>query len=132
MSSLAPAAPTSKGMLWTGRILTGLIVVWMLFGISYGFLKPQESLKAMRDMGYPESASMPITVALLVSTALYAIPRTSVFGAILLTGYLGGAIATHVRLGQPIFVVPLLVAIVVWVGIYLREGRLRQVLPWRS
>jgi len=75
---------------------------------------------------------MPVTIALLVSTALYAIPRTSVFGAILLTGYLGGAIATHVRLLQPSFAIPLATAIVAWLGIYLREGRLRHVLPLRS
>jgi len=128
----ADGQAVSKGRLWTGRILSGLVVALMLFGIGFGFLKPEVSRQAMRDMGYPDSVSLPVTIALLVSTALYAIPRTSVFGAILLTGYLGGAIATHVRLLQPSFAIPLATAIVAWLGIYLREGRLRHVLPLRS
>jgi len=122
----------SKGMLWTGRILSGLVVALMLFGVSYGFINPKDSRQQMRDMGYPDAVSMPVTIALLVSTLLYAIPRTSVFGAILMTGYLGGAIATHARLLQPAFAIPLVVAIVAWLGIYLREGRLRHVLPLRT
>jgi hypothetical protein len=68
MSSLAPAAPTSKGMLWTGRILSGLIVALMLFAASFGFLKPEMSRQGMKDMGYPQSVGMPITIALLAST----------------------------------------------------------------
>jgi hypothetical protein len=132
MSSLAPAAPTSKGMLWTGRILSGLIVAFILLVTSYGLLKPEMSRQGMRDMGYPESLGMPITIAFLVSTLLYAIPRTSVLGAILLTGYFGGAIATHVRLGQPTFVVALSMAVLAWLGIYLRDGRLRALLPLRT
>ena len=83
-------------------------------------------------MGYPESVSVPITIALLVSTVLYAIPRTSVFGAILLTGYLGGAIATHVRMGETAFAIPLVVAILAWLGLYLRDVRLRALLPLRT
>jgi hypothetical protein len=122
----------SKGMLWTGRVLSGLVVALMLLGLSMGFLKPEVSRQGMKDMGYPEAVGMPVTIALLVSTLLYAIPRTSVFGAILLTGYLGGAVATHVRLLQPAFVIPLVVGVVVWLGIYLREGRLRVVLPLRN
>lgn len=132
MSSLAHAMPTSKGMLWTGRILSGLVVALLLFGLSFGFFKPEASHQAMKDMGYPESVSMPVTIALLISTLLYAVPRTSVFGAILLTGYLGGAVATHVRLVQPNFVIPLLVGIVAWLGIYLRDARLRALLPLRT
>jgi|HubBroStandDraft_6_1064221.scaffolds.fasta_scaffold933033_2 hypothetical protein len=132
MSSLAPAVPTSKGMLWTGRILSGLIVALMLFAASYGLLKPEMSRQGMRDMGYPESAGMPITIAMLVSVLLYAIPRTCVLGAILLTGYFGGAIATHVRLSQPAFVAGLLIAVLAWLGIYLRDARLRALLPLRT
>jgi len=89
MSSVAPAVPTSKGMLWTGRILSGLVVALLLFGASYGFLHPEKAREDMRTYGYPDSVSIPISTALLVSTLLYAIPRTSVFGAIMLTGYLG-------------------------------------------
>jgi hypothetical protein len=132
MSSLAPFLPTSKGMLWTGRILSGLIVALMLFTVSFGLLKPEMSRQGMRDMGYPESVGTPITIALLASVLLYAIPRTCVLGAILLTGYFGGAIATHVRLSQPTFVVALSVAVLAWLGIYLRDARLRALLPLRT
>ena len=123
---------TSKGMLWTGRILSGLAVAFMLLAASFGVFKPEESRKGFRDMGYPESVATPVMIALIASTLIYAIPRTSVFGAILLTGYLGGAIATHVRLTQPVFVFPLVVAILAWVGIYFRDARLRAVLPLRT
>jgi DoxX-like family len=132
MSSLAPAPPTSKGMLWTGRILSGLIVALMLFAASFGFLKPEMSRQGMKDMGYPQSVGMPITIALLASTLLYAIPRTCVLGAILLTGYFGGAIATHVRLEQPAFVIALSMAVLAWLGVYLRDARLRALLPLRT
>jgi hypothetical protein len=119
-------------MLLTGRILSGLIVAFLLFMTGFGLLKPEMSRQGMRDMGYPESVGMPITIAFLVSTLLYAIPRTSILGAILLTGYFGGAIATHVRLGQPTFVVGLSIAVLAWLGIYLRDGRLRALLPLRT
>lgn len=132
MSSLAPAVPTSKGMLWTGRILSGLIVAFILLVVSFGLLKPEMSRQGMRDMGYPESLGAPITIVFLVSTLLYAIPRTSILGAILLTGYFGGAIATHVRLGQPTFVVGLSMGVLTWLGIYLRDARLRALLPLRT
>jgi len=132
MSSFAPAVPTSKGMLWTGRILSGLIVALMLFAASFGFLKPEMSRQGMKDMGYPQSVGMPITIALLASTLLYAIPRTCVLGAILLTGYFGGAIATHVRLEQPAFVMALSIGVLAWLGIYLRDARLRALLPVRT
>ena len=132
MSSLAPALPTSKGMLWTGRILSGLIVALLLFMAGFGLLKPEISRQGMKDMGYPDSAGMPITIAMLASILLYAIPRTCVLGAILLTGYFGGAIATHVRLGQPTFVVGLSIAVLAWLGIYLRDARLRALLPLRT
>ena len=110
----------------------GLIVAFVLFATSYGFFKPEMSRQGMRDMGYPESLGTPITIVFLASTLLYAIPRTCVLGAILLTGYFGGAIATHVRLGQPTFVVALSIAILAWLGIYLRDTRLRALLPLRT
>jgi hypothetical protein len=132
MSTLAEGAPTSKGMLRTGQVLSGLIVAFMLFVASFNFLKPEMSHQGLRDMGYPESLGTPITIVLLASTLLYAIPRTSVLGAILLSGYLGGAIATHVRLGQPTFVVALSIAVLTWLGLYLRDARLRALLPLRT
>ncbi len=126
------AASTSKGLLWTGRIVSGLIVAFLLFGAAYGFFKPEMSRKGFHDMGYPDSVSTPIAIAMLTSVLLYAIPRTCIFGAILLTGYMGGAIATHLRLGQSIFVIPALIAVLAWLGVYLRDSRLRALLPLRS
>jgi hypothetical protein len=123
---------TSKGLVWTGRILSGLLVALLLLSASYGFMKPEESRKGFIAMGYPDSVATPVTIAMIVSVLLYAIPQTSVLGAILLTGYLGGAVATHVRLTQSIFVIPIVVAIVAWLGIYLRDARLRAILPLRT
>lgn len=126
------AAATSKGLLWTGRIISGLIVAFLLFLAAYGFFEPEMSRKGMHDMGYPESVATPIAIAMLTSALLYAIPRTCIFGAILLTGYMGGAIATHLRLGQPTFVIPALIAVLAWLAVYLRDSRLRALLPLRS
>ncbi len=85
-------------------------------------------LEAWVGMGYSASAAVPIGIVELACVAIYLIPRTRYLGAILLTGYLGGAISTHVRAGQP-FVLPLLVGVVVWAGLFLRDGRLRELLP---
>jgi hypothetical protein len=126
------AAATSKGMLWTGRILSGLFVAFLSLTTLIGFLKPEMGRKGMHDMGYPESVGTPIGIALVASLVLYAIPRTAVLGAILITGYMGGATATHVRLEQPVFIVPVLFAALAWLGIYLRDSRLRAILPLRS
>jgi hypothetical protein len=119
-------------MLRTGQIISGLIVAFLLVMASFGVLKPEMSRQGMRDMGYPESAGTPIGVVFIACVVLYAIPRTCVLGAILLTGYFGGAIATHVRLGQPTFVVALSMAVLAWLGIYLRDARLRALLPLRT
>ncbi len=81
--------------------------------------------------GYPEGALLRITLVEIACALVYAIPRTSILGAILLTGYLGGATATHVRAGEPFFL-PLVVGIVVWLGLYLRDGRLRALVPLRG
>ena len=118
-----------KGNVWTGRILSGLIVSFVFFPFTVGFFKPEMSKQGMRDMGYPQSVGMPIGIAFLISTLLYAIPRTCVLGAILMTGYFGGAVAAPVRVNNPKFVVPLLFGMLTWLGIYLRDARLRALLP---
>src|SRR4051794_32992914 len=97
------APPVSKSALWTGYILSGLSILFMLFDGVMKLIKPAAVVTATVQLGYPESVITDIGIALLVSTVLYAIPRTSVLGAILLTGYLGGATATHVRMGGPLF-----------------------------
>ena len=131
MASAAVSGTSSK-MIWAGRILSGLIVAFLLLLASFGFFKPEMSRQGFKEMGYPDSLATPVTIALIASVLLYAIPRTAVLGAILLTGYFGGAIATHLRLGQPTWVVGLSVAILAWLGIYLRDSRLRALLPLRT
>jgi len=121
----------SKGILWTGRVLTILSILFLLFDAYGKFAKPPQVTEAFVRLGLPISTSISIGVLLLVSTLLYAIPRTAVFGAVLLTGYLGGAVAIQLRAGSPTFetIFPVLFGIIVWAGIYLRDCSLRRVFP---
>jgi DoxX-like family len=128
-------APNSKGRLWTGRIMSALPVLFLLMDGVMKLVKPEPVLRATVQLGYPESVIFGLGIVLLVCVVLYVIPRTAVLGAILLTGYLGGAVATHVRVGDPLFshiLFPVYVAILVWGGLYLREERLRALIPLRS
>lgn len=95
------SAPASKGALWTGRILSTLAILFMLMDGIMKLVKPAVVTDAMLKLGYPDSATVPIGVVALVSTVFYIVPRTSVLGAILLTGFLGGAVATNLRIGAP-------------------------------
>ncbi len=127
-------APTSKGQRWTSYLLSGLPALFLLFGSINTLLKTSQVMEGMAKYGYPESAVQPLGIAALLSVALYAIPRTAVLGAILLTGYLGGAVATHVRAGDPWFniLLPVLFGMLLWGGLYLRDERLRALLPLRN
>jgi hypothetical protein len=123
---------SSKGKLRTGRIASGVIVLFMLFDGIIKLIKPAPVVESFAQLGYPLSVAIGIGIAALASTVLYAIPRTSVFGAILLTGYLGGAVATHVRVGNPLFshvLFPVYMGVLIWGGIYLRNERLRDLIP---
>ncbi len=122
----------SKGTLWTGRVLSALVVLLMLFDCSLKIARAQVAVEGTVKLGYSESVVVPIGIVLLVCTILYAIPRTSVLGAVLLTGYLGGAVATNVRAGLPLagyILSPVYVGIVAWLGLYLRSIQLRRMLP---
>jgi DoxX-like protein len=132
MQSATQTAPVSKKALWAGRIVSALPVLLMVFGGTFGLLKPAAAMPGFVHFGYPERVLLPICIVEIVCAVLYAIPRTSVLGAILLTGYLGGATATHVRLGDPLFVAPVILGVLIWGGLYLREGRLRGLIPLRS
>jgi hypothetical protein len=132
MQSGMQTAPVSKKMLWAGRIISALPVLLMVFGGTFGVLKPAVAMSGFVQFGYPERLLLPICVVELVCAVLYAIPRTSVLGAILLTGYLGGAIATHVRVGDPLFFVPAILGVLVWGGLFLRDSRLRGLIPLRG
>jgi uncharacterized membrane protein (UPF0182 family) len=121
-------------MLWTGRFLSTLSILFLLMDGIMKLVKPAIVVETTRQLGYPESTIVAIGIALLASTVLYIIPRTTILGAILLTGYLGGAVATHVRVGAGVFpiVFPVIIGVFVWGGIYLRDERLRALIPLRS
>ena len=119
---------------WAGYILSALPALFLLLDALGKLFKPEPVVTGTLDLGYQESVIVPLGVLLLVCTALYIIPKTSVLGAILLTGYLGGAVATHVRLANPLFthqLFPVYLGALLWLGLYLRDARLRSLLPFR-
>ncbi len=122
----ATALSISKPRLWTGRVLKTLPVLFLLMDGTMKLFKPPFVVQATLQLGYPESTIVGIGVTLLISTALFVIPRTTVLGAILLTGYLGGAVASNVRAGTPVFniVFPILLAVLVWSSSVLCDRRL--------
>jgi hypothetical protein len=117
--------------LWAGRIFMGISGAFLLLDGVMKLFKPPVVVQATVQLGYPESTIAGIGVVLLVSTLLYLIPRTSVLGAVLLTGYLGGAVATQVRAEMGAFniLAPVLLAVIAWAGLYLRDKRLERLLP---
>lgn len=127
-------ALNSKAALWTGRVISILVILDFLMSAGFGIVRPPVAVQGSLAMGFPESTLLPTGVTLLVCTVLYVIPRTSVLGAILITGYLGGAVAAHVRIGSPAFdsVFAVLLGVLTWGGLYLREPRLRSLLPLKS
>ena len=124
-----------KRQLWAGRIMSGMGVAFLLLDGVMKLFKPAVVREAFARLGYPESEIIGVGVLLLICTALYLIPRASILGALLLTGYLGGAVATHVRVGDPLLSHVLFstyIAALLWVGLYLREPRLRALVPLKS
>ncbi len=124
-------ASGSRVTLWTGRIVSGLPTLFLLFDAIAKLFKPAPVVEATVRLGYPESVIIPLGIVLLTCTILYVIPRTAMLGAILLTGYLGGAVATHVRAGDGWFPIlfPVLLGMLLWGGLYLRDDRLRKLIP---
>lgn len=124
-----------KRDLWIGRVLSGFAVLFLTFDAAIKLLRLPMAMDGTTELGYPAGVVLPLGVLQVVCLALYVIPRTSVLGAVLWTGYLGGAIATHVRLGNPLFthvLFPVYVALLLWGGLWLRDRRLRALLPQRS
>ena len=118
-----------------GYVLTGLVAVFLTFDTVMKVLQLAPAMQGTIELGYPASTVLTIGLIELVCLVLYLVPRTSVLGALVLTGYLGGAIATHVRVGSPLpthTLFPIYVALMVWGGLYLRESRLRELLPFRT
>jgi hypothetical protein len=118
-------------MLWAGRIVSGLAIFVFIFTVSFALLKPEMAAQGFAHYNYPPEIMLRILYVELTCVALYAIPQTAVFGAILLTAYLGGATATHVRVGEP-FYLPVIVGIAIWIGLFLRDERIRALVPLRS
>jgi len=129
--SQSPAQPR-KGVRWAGRVISALPALMLLASASMKLSHaPQFVAMFTNKLGYQESSLTTIGLLELACTALYVIPQTAFLGALLLTGYLGGAIATHVRIGEP-FGVPLVLGVLVWLGLYLRESRLKALAPLRT
>lgn len=126
-------APVSKRMLWAGRIIGALPVLFLLMDGVMKLVKPAMVVDATVQLGYRETIIIPLGIVLLSCTVLYIIPRTGILGAILLTGYLGGAVATHVRVGAGPFPVlfPVILGVLLWGGLWLRDDRLRALIPLR-
>jgi hypothetical protein len=134
MSGEALSAPLSKAAIWSGRILSALAGLFLLFDGIMKLGKPSFVVEATTKLGYTESVIVPLGIVLTACTILYLIPRTAVLGAILLTGYLGGAVATHVRVDDPLFSTcfPIIFGALVWGGLWLRQPAVRALLPLRS
>ncbi len=134
MATATLTAPATVGKAaWAGRIVSGLLVLFLGFNGVFKMLKPAPVVEGFAQMGIPDSAIVGIGLALLTSTVLYAIPATAALGAILLTGYLGGAILAHVRVGDPPARVALVAGfgVLVWLGLFLRDARVRALIPLR-
>jgi hypothetical protein len=137
MTTIAETAPVSKPALWMGRLLSGLVIIFLLFDGAIKLVPWPIVTETMDRMGYGSSESLARSLGAisLVCTVLYAIPPTSFVGAILLTGYLGGAMASHVRIGSPLFSHVLFgfyLGLMVWGGLWLRDRKLRALMPLRS
>ncbi|WP_079909033.1 DoxX family protein [Paenibacillus sp. 32352] len=123
----------SKGRLWTGRILSWVTILFMLFDGVFKLIKPAPVIEGTVTLGYAEHHIMVIGILGLIPTILYAIPRTSVLGALLLTAYFGGVVATHIRMDAPLFthtLFPIYLAVLTWGGIWLRNDKVRKLLPF--
>ncbi|MBA3568682.1 MAG: DoxX family protein [Pyrinomonadaceae bacterium] len=134
MQSGTQTASVSKKRLWIGRIISALPALFLLMDGVMKLVKPAPVVEATVRLGYPESVILGLGIVLIASTVLYVIPSTAILGAILLTGYLGGAVATHVRVGEGLFPVlfPVVFGVVIWLGLYLSDDRLRALIPLRS
>jgi hypothetical protein len=125
----------SKTQLWISYVMSGLVILFMLMDSIMKFVKPQAVIEGTLALGYAEQHLVVIGTLGLISTLLYAFPRTSILGAILLTAYFGGAVATHLRLNNPLFTHTLFTVyfgIFIWGGLWLRNIKLRELLPLRQ
>ena len=130
-----PEKSTSRGALWTGRVMSGLVIAFLLMDGAMKLIPLQVVIDTSQQMAIPLDIIRTLGVLTLAGTALYAWPRTSVLGAIVLTGYLGGAIYAHFRLADPLFTHTLFgvyLGLLIWGGLYLRDPRVRALIPFRT
>ncbi len=125
-------ASVGKRSMWTGRVLSALPALMMVMSATFKLMGGAQMAKDWASFGYPPGSLVPIGLTELACALLYAIPRTSVLGAVLVTGYLGGAVATHVRAGDGMFLAPAVLGAIAWLGLYLRDPRLRALLPLKG
>lgn len=125
----------SKPRLWTGRIMSAIVILFMLMDGVMKFVKPEPVIKSAAELGYQDHHIVWMGALALLGTILYAIPQTAILGIVFLTGFWGGAINTHFRLDAPLFshlLFPVYLAILGWGGLWLRDARLRAIFPLRS
>lgn len=135
MQAMTQSVPASSRMLWAGRIISGVVILFLLFDGIIKLIPLDIVISTSRELGIPTYLAGTLGVLTLVCTALYAWPRTSVLGAILLTGYLGGALYVHVRAGSPLFSHTLFgvyLGLMIWGGLWLRDERVRALIPFKS
>ena len=137
MDTNTPANTSSKAARWASYVMSGLVILFLLFDAGIKLVPLEIVTQASAQLGLPADAAFArmLGILTLIGVALYAIPRTSVLGAILLTGYMGGAIATHLRIGSPLFSHVLFgfyLGVLIWGGLYLRDERVRRLIPLRS
>ena len=136
MDTNTPAQSSSKAARWASYVMSGLVILFLLFDAGIKLVPLEIVTQTSAQLGLPTDAGFARTLAILtlIGVVLYAMPRTSVLGAILLTGYMGGAIATHLRVGSPLFSHVLFgfyLGVLIWGGLYLRDERVRRLIPFR-
>ena len=134
MQTTAPSETATTPQVWAGRVMSGTVVAFLLFDGIIKLIPLDIVVTTSEQLGIPTHLARTLGVLTLIGTILYAVPRTSVLGAILLTGYLGGAIYTHLRIGSPVFshlLFGVYLGLMIWGGLYLRDGRVRALIPFR-
>jgi hypothetical protein len=129
-----PPASLSKAAIWTGRIISGFVTAFMIFDGVIHILRPAPVVEAFAKLNFPLRFAVPLAVIELLALLLYVIPRTAILGAILLTAYYGGAVAIQLPTGNSLFgeiLFPVYFGILLWAGIYLRDEKLRALIPFR-
>jgi hypothetical protein len=130
-ATVQPHGPVSKKTYWIGWVMSALPSLMLLFSAAMKFVQPPDVIKGFQHLGWPERLALPLGILEIACTVVYLVPRTAVLGAVLLTGYLGGAMATHIRIGEP-FITHIVLGVVIWGGIFLRDPRLRALIPFRK